>query len=371
MSSISDPSRTPPLKLAMVGPAPPPNGGMAMQTMQLIDLLATDGVDVRFVPVNPPYWPAWLGRVRGARAGARLLPYLASLWRRLGDVDVVHLMANSGWSWHLFAAPAILVARLRGKPVVVNYRGGQAEDFLRAQARWVLPVMRRASRIVVPSGFLREVFARWDIDSDIVPNIVRLDRFRYKPEARIADADAPVIAVTRNLEAIYGVDIALRAFARFTEQVPRARLVVAGEGPSEGELRSEAESLGIAANVEFVGRLDREAIIALYQRADILLNTSRVDNTPNSLIEAMASGVAIVSTRAGGIPFLVEEGRNALLCRVDDVECIHQALRRLLDEPALYQRLVEQGRATVEGFDWGAIGPQWLTIYRELVAEHP
>jgi len=355
-----------PLKLAVIGPAPPPNGGMAMQTAQLVDLLREEGCDVRFVAVNPAYWPRWMGRIRGVRAGARLLPYLASLWRELGAVDVVHLMANSGWSWHLFATPAILIARLRGKPVVINYRGGQARVFLRSQARWVMPVMRRAQAMVVPSGFLREVFAEWRLDSRVIPNVVMLERFRFKPEAAIADPRSPVIAVTRNLESIYGVDVALRAFAGLLSEAPGARLLIAGEGPRAEALREQAEELGISAHTEFLGRLDRDAMIALYQRADILLNTSRVDNTPNSLIEAMAVGVAIVSTRAGGIPFLVEDGHNALLCAVDDDACLRQALRRLLHDRELYRHLVENGRESVEAFDWETVRGQWLSLYHEL-----
>ncbi len=340
-----------------------------MQTAQLVSLLRDEGCDVRFVAVNPAYWPRWMGRIRGVRAGARLLPYLASLWRELGAVDVVHLMANSGWSWHLFAMPAILVARARGKPVVINYRGGQAREFLSSQARWVMPVMRRAQAMVVPSGFLREVFAEWRLDSRVIPNIVMLERFRFKPEARIADPRAPVIAVTRNLESIYGVGVALRAFAGLLSEAPGARLLIAGEGPQAESLREQAEELGIAAHTEFLGRLDREAMIALYQRADILLNASRVDNTPNSLIEAMAVGVAIVSTRAGGIPFLVEDGHNALLCAVSDDECLRKALSRLLRDGDLYGHLVENGRKTVEAFGWGTVRGQWLALYRELAGK--
>ncbi|MFC6668999.1 glycosyltransferase [Marinobacterium aestuariivivens] len=96
---------------------------MANQTAELCRLLEQEGARVTLIAVNPPYRPAWIGRWRGLRALFRLLPYLRTLWRRLGSADVVHLMANSGWSWYLFATPAIWIACLRGTPVVVNYRG--------------------------------------------------------------------------------------------------------------------------------------------------------------------------------------------------------------------------------------------------------
>src|SRR5664279_2100163 len=195
-------------RVLVVGPLPPPSGGMANQTRQLMRLLSGDGCQASIVQVNAPYRPAWVGKLRGARALCRLGPYLVQLWRAMRDVDLVHVMANSGLAWHLFAAPAILVGRLRGKAVVVNYRGGEAESFLQAQARWVLPVLKWATTVIVPSGFLQAVFSRWGIDSQIVPNIVDLARFAPGERGDVA----PHLIVTRNLEAIYDIPTALRAF---------------------------------------------------------------------------------------------------------------------------------------------------------------
>ena len=107
----------------------------------------------------------------------------------------MHVMGNSGWAWHLFAAPAVWIGRLRGIPVIVNYRGGEAEAFLKRQSAWVKPTLRQAAAIVVPSGFLEEVFARFDIATEVVPNIVDLSSF-HPPSSVPAGHH---IAVTRNL----------------------------------------------------------------------------------------------------------------------------------------------------------------------------
>ena len=140
------------LRIGLVGPLPPPAGGMAMQTRQLAELLRGEKADVLLVPTNAPYRPAWVANWRGLRAVFRLLPYLVALWRAAGRSDVMHVMANSGWSWHLFAAPAVWISRLRRVPVVVNYRGGEAAEFLARSARGVRGTMRRTSRLIVPSG---------------------------------------------------------------------------------------------------------------------------------------------------------------------------------------------------------------------------
>ncbi|MBU1979293.1 MAG: redoxin domain-containing protein, partial [Gammaproteobacteria bacterium] len=110
----------PAIRIALVGPLPPPYGGMANQTRQLAELLRGEGVAVELTRVNAPYRPTWVEPLRGVRALFRLLPYLARLWAAAGRNDLFHIMANSGWSWHLHAAPAIWIAKLRGKVVVVN-----------------------------------------------------------------------------------------------------------------------------------------------------------------------------------------------------------------------------------------------------------
>ena len=125
----------------------------------------------------------------------------------------MHVMANSGWAWHLFAAPAVWMAALRGTPVLVNYRGGEAATFFEKAFHWVRPTLRRASVIVVPSGFLQAVFAKHDVGTKIVPNIIDLSRF-YHDENKLSDSDAPHLIVTRNLEPIYNIPMALRAFAQ-------------------------------------------------------------------------------------------------------------------------------------------------------------
>src|SRR5215212_10194695 len=122
---------------------------MANQTRQLADLLEQDGIAVQIVQVNAPYSPRWIASLRGVRALFRLIPFLARLWSAAGRVHLFHVMANSGWSWHFCAAPAIWIAKLRGVPVVVNYRGGNAEEFLARSFLWVGPTLRAANRLVV------------------------------------------------------------------------------------------------------------------------------------------------------------------------------------------------------------------------------
>lgn len=340
---------------------------MANQTRQLTEWLRAEDIYAEVVQVNAPYRPAWIGSVRILRAFFRLLPYIFRLWHAARDVQLFHVMANSGWSWHLFAAPAIWMARLSGKRVIVNYRGGEADVFFAKSFAWVRPTLRAADLIVVPSGFLQIVFAKYGVATQVIPNIVDLARFSPAPPKRhAARAASPHLMVARNLEAVYDIPTAIRAFALLIARYPRARLTVAGSGPERVALETLARQLGVAAVVDFPGRLESEAMAALYRDADLALNPSQVDNMPNSLLEALASGVPIVSTNVGGVPFLVENERTALLVPPGNPRAMADAVERLLSDPALTATMILNGLVLVQRFSWPSVRGLWLRAYRDL-----
>jgi len=353
------------LRICLVGPVPPPAGGMAMQTRQLAELLRSADAEVTLVPTNSPYRPAWAGRLRGIRALFRLIPYLVRLWRTAGRCHVVHVMANSGWSWHLFAAPAVWIAATRKVPVVVNYRGGEAADFLARSAGLVRMTMRRAASLVVPSGFLQEIFGAHHLPSRIIPNIV--DSARFHPGAELPQGCQ--ILVARNLEPIYENATALRAFAKVLPVRPDARLVIAGTGPQAQHLRQLAADLGVADKVTFAGRMERDEMAACLRRSRVALNPSRVDNMPNSVLEALASGVPVVSTNVGGVPHIVRDGETAVLVPVGDTDAMAAAILRALNDAPLADRLRSAGLASAGAYTWAAVAPRWCALYRDLAGK--
>lgn len=347
--------------LLLVGPLPPPAGGMANQCAQLRRLLEGDAVAVEFVQTNAPYRPSWLGRIPGLRALARFLPYIVELWRAAGRVDVMHVMANSGWSWHLFAAPAVWIGWVRGIRVIVNYRGGNADAFFRKSGWRSYVTLRRADILVTPSQFLREVFSRHGFDAVVVPNIIDLSRFQAT--ARRDFRDAPHLIVTRNLEPIYDIPTAVRAFARIREVFRYARLTIAGSGPELTRLQEMVGQMGLAGSVHFAGRIDNAEIPRLYATADCMLNPSTVDNMPISILEALASAVPVVSTRAGGIPQMVTHEETALLVGVGDAEGMATQAVRVLSDAQLAGHLTQAGQSMVSGFGWSVVRSRWLDIY--------
>jgi glycosyltransferase involved in cell wall biosynthesis len=281
----------------------------------------------------------------------------------------MHVLANSGWAWHLFTAPVLWIGRMRGVPVIVNYRGGEADRFFAGAPRHVLASLRRAAACVTPSPFLQRVFARHGLAAEVIPNVVDVSRFAPRPPRDFGNA--PRFLVARNLEPIYDIPTALRAFAQVQRHFAAARLTVAGSGAELMRLRDLARDLGIEAAVEFPGRIDNADMPALYARSDCVLNPSTVDNMPNSLLEAFASGVPVVSTNAGGVPDLVDDGRTGLLVPVGDAGAMAAAALRLLREPDLADRLAHAALAQSQAYQWERVRECWLDAYRRVMSGAP
>ena len=357
------------LKIGLVGPLPPPSGGMANQTRQLASLLTQEGVEVEIVQVNAPYRPQWIGSVRGIRALFRLVPYVMQLWRVASRVQLFHVMANSGWAWHFFAAPAIWIGKLRCVPTLVNYRGGSAEAFFVRSFFWIEPTMQLADRLIVPSGFLQQVFAKFGLKTEVVPNVIDLNRFAPDPSKKTPQSNGPQIIVTRNLESIYDIGTALRALAIVKSMWPDVRMTVAGGGPERDMLVDLTQVLNLTLNVTFTGRLDNERMALVYRQADVFVNPSLVDNMPISILEALASGVPVVTTNVGGIPFLVEHDRTAMMVPPGDAAAMAAAILELLGDRAKAERLASAGRDYVQRYNWQSVRGRLFDIYSGLVSK--
>lgn len=353
-------------RICVVGPLPPPSGGMANQCEQLVRLLREEGLEVKLVRTNEPYRPAWVGRLPIVRAVFRFFPYLFRLWIAASRAEVMHILANSGWAWHLLAAPAIVIGRVRGAAIIVNYRGGDADRFFSSAPRYVLNLLKKANARVAPSAFLFRVFVRYGMDAEIIPNIINLSRFT--PVAPKDFGDAPHLIVTRNLEPIYDIPMAIRAFARIRAVFPGARLTVAGSGPELGRLQALVIEEGLDGCVYFPGRIENADILVLYNSADCLLNPSTVDNMPISLLEAFASGVPVVSTNAGGIPDMAEHGVSALLVSIGDDTAMANEAIRILQDSQLAMKLRQAGLKEVSKYAWPQVRTLWLNAYCQVTA---
>jgi len=273
----------------------------------------------------------------------------------------------------LFAAPAIMIGAMRGIPVIVNYRGGEADTFFQKSIGRIRKNLERAAILVVPSGFLEAVFKKYELSSVIVPNIIDLEKFSSHTtndvsnttDAHITDAH---ILVSRNLEPIYDIGTVVRAFAHVKAQLPNAQLTVAGSGPELAALEKLAAELGVSDAVNFTGRVENEKMAALYHSADVMVNPSLVDNMPISVLESLASSVPVVSTNVGGVPYLVEDGKTALLVDAQDHHAMAKSILAILQDDALAERLKTEGLKSVIQYSWPEVRERWFAVYRNALA---
>ncbi len=135
-----------------------------------------------------------------------------------------------------------------------------------------------------------------------------------------------------------------------------------GEGSLRTALERHIQRLGLR-QVTLTGRLANHEVIRLLQGCDVLLNPTDVDNMPISVIEAMAIGVPIVSTNVGGVRYLLEDGRTALLVGMNDHQAMARAVLRILKSPAVRERLRENARRVTDDFRWEKVWPLWRSLY--------
>jgi glycosyltransferase involved in cell wall biosynthesis len=355
------------LRVALVAPSLGILGGQAVQADRLLRAWRDDAeIDLRLVPVNP-LPPATFRKLTGIKYVRTLvtqLLYWPLLFRELRRADVVHVFSAAYSSFLLSPLPAFVVARLFGKPVFINYRSGEAADHL-ARSRIARAVLRRADTNIVPSSFLREVFAKFGLRAEVIANVVDLT-FRFSRRRPIR----PRLLSTRNFESLYNVDCTLRAFRIVQRHQPDASLTLVGAGSEERRLRTRAAELQLS-NTRFVGSVPPDEIWRYYAEADIYLQTPNIDNMPTSVLEAFASGLPVVSTDAGGVSAILTNGVHGLLAPVDDHETVARQVVRLLTDQALVDRLTESAFATCNKYSWEALRGEWLSLYRRLAQLRP
>lgn len=351
------------IRVCVVAPAYM-TGGQAIEAATLVRGFSEhpDAV-LELQPIDPKI-PRWIARVPALRTLVRLPLYLAGLVRRVRRSDAVHVFTAAFWPFLLTTTPAILIGRLFGRPVILNYRDGRAARHI--GAAWVQWVLRRATVLVFPSGFLRDVFREHGLPGEVVYNVVDTERFSFRPRNPLR----PVLLSCRLLEELYAVENTILAYEQVRQRYPEARLIVIGDGDRRRSLEALVRERSIEG-VEFHGAVPHSEVPRWFDRADILVNSSRADNMPHSLIEAFAAGLPVVTTPAGGIPYIVEDGRNGVFVPVDDPGAMAAAVVELLERPEKAARLIDAGRRDcAEKYSWPAARRAWLTLYRQVLDLH-
>jgi glycosyltransferase involved in cell wall biosynthesis len=346
-----------PMTVAVVAPSLDILGGQGVQAKSLMAALRDAGFGIEFIPVNPrfPRWLQWARKVPILRTLINQLLYIPSL-RRVRHAQVVHVFSASYWSFLLAPVPAILAARLFRRPVVLNYHSGEAHDHLKHWGMGVHPWLRLVTEIVVPSAYLEKVFARHGDTTRVVRNMIDTGSFRYRERVPLQ----PRLLSARNLETHYRVDNTLAAFALVQKEYPEATLTVAGYGSQEEALKLEAKGM---RGVTFVGRVEPQDMPALYDAADIFVNSSEIDNQPVSILEAFSAGLLVVSTPTGDIPAMLLNGARGQLVPHADPQAMATAILDALEQTAGATAMTRNARMEAEKYSGSMVCREWADVY--------
>ncbi len=352
-----------PLRVLIAAPANSV-GGQAQAARDIFEGLdGLQDVSAMLVAIDPRLSGAlgFLTEWKLLRSVVRPLLYLYALVRAVPKVDVVHAFGAAHLAFFFGAVPAIVVAGLLRRPVVLNYHDGRAEKHF-SWWGWVLRwAVRHSAAIVFPSGYLQAIFAAHGIDGIVVPNVVNTSVFTFS----VHDPIPHRLISARLLEPLYGVENTIRAFARVRECVPGVVLEVYGSGSAERSLRRQAADV---AGVRFYGPVPHRDMPRVLARGGVLVNSSRIDNTPHVIIEAFAAGLPIVTTPAGGITHMVEHDRTGVVVPFDDPDAMAAGVLRVLEEPGLAARLARAGRRACNAYTWDVACRGWRRVYRQAIS---
>lgn len=279
-----------------------------------------------------------------------------ALFRRWNyDFALVDLFSGRAFIWG--ATLSFLLAGLRC-PFILVLRGGALPDFARRYPKRVKACLSLASAVIAPSRYLLEQMRPYRSDIRMLPNPLDVKTctftLRERPQSRLV--------WVRSFHEIYNPSLALKVGALLAVDYPETRLTMVGPDRGDGSLQHVqqlVEDLHLVNRVTLAGAVPQADVPYWMTKGDIFLNTTNVDNTPVSVLQAMACGVCVVSTNAGGIPYLLEHERDALLVSPDDPLAMATAVRRLLADPGLAKQLARNARQKAEQFDWTIILPQW------------
>lgn len=356
----------------MSGIWPPDLGGPASHAPELAGFLRERGHEVAVVttasaaPAGETYPVHWVPR--RLPAGARHLATVFCIGRRAAAADVVYATSMT--------RRAALGAALARRPLVLkltadeayererrsgrfdgdldafqHHRGGLRVAFLRATRNWAV---RSARHVLTPSAYLRELVVGWGIPAERVsvspnpaPEVPALRQLPPRQELRAElGLEGPTLAFAGRLMAAKALDVALSALAL----APAVALVIVGDGPDRAALERQRDALALGGRVRFLGGLSRDGVLRVFRAADAVLLSSRWENFPHVVVEALAVGTPVIASAVGGVPEVVRDGENGLLVPAGDPEALAVAIRRLLGDDELRARLAAAAAPSVESY---------------------
>lgn len=263
-----------------------------------------------------------------------------------------------------YAASAALLANYFKIQYILILHGGNLESRLRNKTKFAQYIFKNSYLLVAPSRFMHQLFLKYGFNNIIlIPNNIDLSLYPFKQRKYIK----PTILWVRSFARLYNPQLAIEMVDILKIEFPDIQLCFVGpekDGSME-DCKLLTQEKHLEKHIEFRGKLSKKDWISLSAEYDVFLSTTNIDNTPVSVMEAMALGMVVVSTNAGGVPFLIENAENGYLYDVGDFEALIKTMRIVLQSDNSAQSL--NARKKAEIWDWGIVREQWKELFNELV----
>ncbi|MFY7937417.1 MAG: glycosyltransferase family 4 protein [Flavobacterium sp.] len=288
----------------------------------------------------------------------RLLDMMWAVFRYRQQVSYLLIDTYSTKAfWYAFVCSQL--ARILKIAYIPILHGGNLPHRLQKNPKLCQMVFANAYKNVAPSGYLRQAFQEAGFTNVIyIPNSIQIEKYAFKQRVELA----PKLLWVRAFATIYNPEMAVNVLFEMQKKYPNASLTMVGPD-KDGSLRttkSYAAAIGVVVN--FTGQLAKEDWWQLACDHDVFINTTHFDNTPVSVMEAMALGLPVVSTNVGGIPYLLTDKENALLVADSDAFAMAAALCSLLDDQQKASDLALNARHFIAQMDWDLVKEAWKQV---------
>lgn len=289
---------------------------------------------------------------------ARMFHMIYKTFKRSKQVDYVLIDTYSTQNfWFAFIISQL--CRILKLKYIAKLHGGDLPNRLMKSPFFCDLIFKNAYKITAPSGYLMNAFeVKYPKNILFIPNTIEIDNYPIIQK----EYNVPKILWVRSFSTIYNPKMAIKVAANLKYKYPDVALCMIG--PDKENIINECKAFAkeLDVNVEFTGKLSKKKWIKRSQEFNVFINTTHFDNTPISVIEAMALGIPVVSTNVGGIPFLLKENENALLVNDGDATAMSLAIEKIMLDTQLREKIIYNGRELVEDFDWSIIKQKWIDI---------
>lgn len=289
----------------------------------------------------------------------RLLDMCLAVLKHRKEIDIVLIDTYSTKNFYYAIAVAWCCKRVN-IPYIPILRGGNLPERLQKDKKKCAFLFNNAHNNVSPSHYLQEVFLQFGYKNVVcIPNSIEIKNYQFNQRPV-----KPYLLWVRSFAKIYNPLLALQVYKKLLHQHPDAKLCMVGPEKDGSLARCKKYAKDQNLPVEFTGKLSKQEWIEHSKDSSIFINTTNFDNTPVSVIEAMALGLPVVTTNVGGIPYLLKENEDVLLVQPNSETAFIEALETLLNEQQTVALLTKNARKKAESFDWEKVKYQWFDILK-------